>query len=284
MTIFYIKVLIMIFTASTMLSIGMAASGGEIMEVLKNKGLVLRVLLANLVIVPGIAFILVKLVPLSLDTKAGILFLAVAPGGLASLQFTARFKKNAAYTAAILFLLSIASVTVTPLLVKLVVGITFNYLRIFFVLISVVMLPLLVGCAIRSKLPKQAEAIEKVMVVLSNVTFILSIIFTMSYKKGAMASIGWNGVGVMLALIIASMITGWLLGGPDEDKRHIMATATGVRNIPLCLPIAVFSLAHTKIDVTMVAFAALMIPPNGLLTLFRIIKKKIKAKRGLGGK
>jgi len=46
-----------------MLSIGLRVSGGELVDVLRNRALFFRTLLANCVFIPGLGFLLVKSFP-----------------------------------------------------------------------------------------------------------------------------------------------------------------------------------------------------------------------------
>ena len=82
-----------------MLSIGLRVSGGELLEVLRNRALFTRTLLANCVLIPGIGFLLVKLFPLSPDATVGILLLPVIRGTPIALQFTRMAKTRLAFAA-----------------------------------------------------------------------------------------------------------------------------------------------------------------------------------------
>ena len=68
------------FVFLVMLSIGLRVSGGDLLEVLRNRALFMRTLLANCVLIPGVGFLLVKLFPLTPDSTVGILLLASIPG------------------------------------------------------------------------------------------------------------------------------------------------------------------------------------------------------------
>jgi BASS family bile acid:Na+ symporter len=49
----------------------------------------------------------------------------------------------------------------------------------------------------------------------------------------------------MLALLIASWIAGWLLGGPETDNRKAMTLTTSLRNVGVGLVIATGAFAAT---------------------------------------
>jgi len=106
------------FVVLVMLSIGLRVSGGELVDVLRNRALFFRTLLANCVLIPGIGFLLVKLFPLTPDASVGILLLAAIPGTPIALQFTRMAKTRLAFAAVMTFVLSLSSIALTPLAVE----------------------------------------------------------------------------------------------------------------------------------------------------------------------
>ena len=106
------------FVVLVMLSIGLRVSGGELVDVLRNRALFFRTLLANCVFIPGLGFLLVKIFPLTPDASVGILLLAAIPGTPIALQFTRMAKTRLAFAAVMTFVLSLASIALTPLAVE----------------------------------------------------------------------------------------------------------------------------------------------------------------------
>src|SRR5215471_17652079 len=98
------------FVILVMLSIGLRVSGGELLEVLGNRALFARALLANCVLIPAIGFLLVKLFPLTPDASIGLLLLAAIPGTPIALQFTRQAKTRLAFAAVMTFVLSLVSI------------------------------------------------------------------------------------------------------------------------------------------------------------------------------
>src|SRR5215469_3931684 len=103
------------FVVLVMLSIGLRVSGGQLLDVLRNRALFIRTLLANCVLIPGIGFLLVNIFPLTPDVSVGILLLAAIPGTPIALQFTRMAKTRLAFAAVMTFVLSLVSIAITPL-------------------------------------------------------------------------------------------------------------------------------------------------------------------------
>ena len=80
------------FVAIVMLSIGLRTSGGELINILRDRALFTRTLLANCVFIPAIGVLLVHVFPLTPDASIGILLLAAIPGTPIALQFTRKAK------------------------------------------------------------------------------------------------------------------------------------------------------------------------------------------------
>ena len=67
------------FVATVMFSIGLRVSGEELLDILRDRALLTRTLLANCVLIPAIGFLLIRIFPLTPDASIGILLLAAIP-------------------------------------------------------------------------------------------------------------------------------------------------------------------------------------------------------------
>jgi len=57
------------FVALVMLSIGLRVSGGELLAVMRNRALFIKILVANCVLIPSLGPLLVKIFPLTTDAS-----------------------------------------------------------------------------------------------------------------------------------------------------------------------------------------------------------------------
>src|SRR5260370_36294753 len=85
------------FVAVVMLSIGLRVRGGELLDILRNRALFTRTLLANWVLVTTLGFLLVLIFPVALDARIGILLVAAIPGTPISVQITRMAKTRLAF-------------------------------------------------------------------------------------------------------------------------------------------------------------------------------------------
>ena len=86
------RLLTYVFLVSVMLSVGLEVTGRQVLDALRNVRLMGRALLANLVLVPILGLVLVRLIPMAPDVAAGVLILAAAPGAPFAVQFTSKVR------------------------------------------------------------------------------------------------------------------------------------------------------------------------------------------------
>jgi BASS family bile acid:Na+ symporter len=101
---------------------------------------------------------------------------------------------------------------------------------------------------------------------------------TLSTRQAAMAALGKGEVEAMLGFIVATMIVGWLGGGPQLETREVLASASSMRNVALCLMIVTRSFPDAGVELPLVACSALMIPPNLLFLIASVALKKTRRK------
>jgi len=273
------------FLLSTMLSLGLQTEVGQLREIFSARSPLLPMLLANFVIAPLLGMAIVRMVPMPEGSAAALLILACVPGGLSALQFTRKQKGHEAVAGAAVVLLSVLAVFVSPVLVRAVLPGDANpevpYLRLLGFYALFLLAPLGAGILIGERSPRLAEMLTSFLGVLSAALFIGFMLLTKSFRKEAVASVGGAAVAAMLVFILATMVTGWLLGGPHFERRHLLASTTSMRNAALALAVARESPQGALILPSLVAFSLLMVPPNTLLMLWGLIRAR-RAAAGSG--
>jgi BASS family bile acid:Na+ symporter len=272
------KALIIVFLLSSMVSIGLEVTLKEIMLAARNKRLLTRALFANLILVPLLGLGIARILPMPMNVETGFLLLAAAPGAIFAINFTRRTQDSVPFAAALLFALTVLSVVVTPFLAQLMLNIdqpiTLHYDRAIQALFLYVLLPLLAALALNRWASAVALRLRKPVSACSGISFVVVTVMTMGMKSAATKQIGINGLLAMLLLIATSMVTGWMLGGPDRGTRRVLTVNTSMRNVALALAIASRSFPVANVDVGVLAFSALMLPPNVLFTIYQSRKMK----------
>ena len=260
------------FVFLVMLSIGLRVSGGELLEVLRNRALFTRTLLANCVLIPGIGFLLVRLFPLSPDATVGILLLAAIPGTPIALQFTRMAKTRLAFAAVMTFVLSMVSIALAPLAVEVMPQTAQRSERPILNLIVSILLyiaaPLCAGLWMARRVPRSAVQLVLPLEILASGVFIFLMWETRLARREALFAIAGRGtILAMFSLLIISMLIGWIIGGPDNESRRVLATATGMRSVIVVLYIARYCFPGTNIYMIPIVYLSLMVPANLLFHL-----------------
>jgi len=270
------RILTFAFLITAMLSVGLQTTSGDLRSLLKSKGLFLRALLANFVAVPIVGIVLARVLPLKPEAAAALLLLACTPGGISALQFTTKIKGASLFAGSSAFLLTLVAVFLSPALVALVlpgdVSVVIPYGRGLLFVVAFLLLPLVAGTLVRSRWERPAEKLSKLCAILSVVIFIVILVRIMGLRKEAMDAVGKEALLYMLLFIIISMAVGWFMGGPAKETRPVLATVTGMRHVALSLLIALNAFPDPAVQAPLLAFSALMVPPNMLLTVYMVIR------------
>lgn len=268
-----VRVVSYLFLVSMMLSIALEVTGRQVLDVFRNWSLMGRALLANLVVVPLLGLVLVRLFPMSHDVAAGIVILAAAPGAPFAVQFTSKAKGAIAFAAALLFALTIVALFVTAplagLLLQADTPLRLPVGRVARGVVLYLLLPLLAGFALQRWAPAVAGVLRKPSTLVAAIAFPAVVVLTMGMKSAATRAIGTPAVIALLVLVLGGMVVGWLLGGPETATRRVLATSTGMRNAMVALLVALTSFPDSDVDLAVLAFSALMVPPNLIFTIYQ---------------
>ena len=261
-----------LFVILVMLSIGLRVRGGELLEVLGNRALFTRTLLANCVIIPGIGFLLVKLFPLTPDAGIGILLLAAIPGTPIALQYTRKAKTRLAFGAVMTLVLSLASIVLTPLAFEVMPRIAQRgerpILNLIASMLLYISLPLCAGLLMARRAPTIAPRLVVPLEILASAVFVFLMWETRLARREALYAIAGGGTILAMFLLLAiSMLIGWFIGGPDDESRRVLATSTGMRNVIVVLYIARYCFPGTHVYMVPIVYLSLMVPINLLFYL-----------------
>src|SRR5271165_7104687 len=260
------------FVAVVMISIGLRVSGGELLGILRNRALFMRTLLANCVLIPAIGFLLVRIFPLAPDARIGILLLAAIPGTPIALQFTRKAKTRLAFAATMIFVLSLVSVAMTPLVIEVMPETVQRNQRPILLLVTnialYIALPLCAGLWAARRGTKIAPRLVLPLGILASVVFVFLMWETRLVRREAFNAIRGRGTILALALLLLlSMVIGWFSGGPDPESRRVLATSTGMRSVIVVLYIARYCFPGTSVYMVPIVYLSLMVPTNLLFHL-----------------
>ena len=269
-----------VFVVNSMLGIGLQVGTEQLREALRCWGFLIRALAVNFIILPLIGVVMTLTIPMSEAGVVAFLVLACAAGGPSALQFTGKQRPAVAYAGELALLLAMLSLFITPVLVELALPagarLVMPYARTFWLYLLMLAGPLALGMFVRSRSTSVAARFAQPMILLGTVAFVLLIAVTLSTRQAAIQSLTVSGLAAMIGYILIAMLIGWAMGGPTRHTRRVLATASSMRHIALGLLIAEQSFPGLAVEVPLIAFSALMIPPNLIffgVTMLRDVRR-----------
>ena len=227
------------FLASAMFSLGLDLTPRQIVEPLRNKRLLGYSLLANIVLVPLVALVVTRVVPMDEALAIGIVVYALAAGTEGGPKFVQLARANAGFAMGLLAVMLAITIVLMPAVLSMVVpGAHVDRASLLVKLLVAVAVPVGLGLAIRARYAALADRLSGIvhrasMVLLA--VFFLQVIYVNYEAILAMQSGALLGG---LLFFVAAFCIGYLLGGPKTENRRALAIMTFVRNAPISMTTA----------------------------------------------
>lgn len=275
----------LVFAVSSMLTVGLSYTIAQILAPLRDGRAVLRTLLGNFVLVPLMAVLVIRIFALEAEVAIGLMLLATAAGSPFLLKLTKLAGGDVGIAAGLLVMLLIVTIGYMPIVVPLVApGVTVKAMAIALPLVSSMLLPLIAGLLIDTRLPRLAEHLRPITSALSSVSFVLLIASLLVLHLGAILT--QLKTETMVAAVIfplAAVGFGLAMARRGVVAPEILSFATAQRNVAAALVVATQSfeeplIALMIIFVSMVTLAVLFPiawmmrqrrPPSGTATAGR---------------
>ena len=257
-----------------MLTIGLGATVAELKEVARDRGGVIRAMIASYLLVPAAAVALSLLFRAPPAVAAGVMIVAVCPGAPYAPPFTAIARGNVSRAIGLMVILAGSSAMVAPLLLQLLLPLVargpvaaVDAGRIVSTLALVQFLPLCIGLGVAAYAPTWAGRLRPPMHHLSTLLNVALLAVILIVQFHMLADIRLAGYLGMLVLLAWSAAAGWLLGGHGAAERRTMAITTCVRNVGVGLVIAGGSFPGTPAVTFTTAYALLQTVVTALAVL-----------------
>ena len=245
------------FVVSSMLAMGAGLTVPQIAEPLRNVRLVVLTLLANFVVMPLGALALAKMLWLDEPFGIGLLLLGCAAGAPFLPKLAELAKGNLAFAVGAMVLLMVGTIGYLPIVLPLLLpGVTVDPWQIARSLLLLMLLPLVIGLALKAYYGDLAIRVKPGLDWLSNISLILLVcLITAANIDKVLQVFGTRGILAGILFIALGLGTGWLLGGRDTGTKSVMALGTGQRNIAAALVVASQSFSDPKVVVMVIVVA-----------------------------
>lgn len=279
------SIAIIVFAVSSMLSVGLAYRISLIVAPLKDARAVFRALVANFVLVPLLAVGIAAVMPLDPPLALGLFLLAGSAGAPFLVKLASAAKSDLALSAALLLLLVPATVVFLPLYLPLAMahpslrGLSYapsSIVTLGLPLLSTLVLPIVVGLAVRAIAPRWAARLVPIGGKVSTVALVVVIgsIFGANFH-GVMRMVTSGAIVAGIVLIVGAFVVAYLLSRPERSA--VLGLGTAQRNVAGAMVIA--SRDFTDSDILVMITASVL---AGLLVLFLIAWLLSRRAPGLG--
>jgi predicted Na+-dependent transporter len=238
----------LLFVVSSMLAMGLSLTIPQIIEPLKNVRLVVLALVANFVLVPLLAYIILLVIPLEQSVGIGLVVLSMAAGAPFLPKLAQGAKGNIAFAVGLMVLLMIVSIIYMPIVLPLMLkGVSVNPWDIARSLIVLMLVPLAIGLLIKSHSADAAAEYQPVMSKISSLAILVLLVVGLGMNISSILSfIGTGGIVALLLFIIGSLAIGFVLGGGEAPVRNVMALGTAQRNVSAALVVSAQNFSGTN--------------------------------------
>jgi len=252
---------VLVFVITSMLQMGFSLTGKQVIEPLKNYRLVIGALLANFVLVPLAAYLVLSLIPLEQGLAIGLALLATAAGAPFLPKLAQVSKGDQAFSVGLMVLLMGVTVIYVPIVLPLILGpgVSIDPLGIASSLIILMIIPLVLALFTRARYKNIAVALRPHMGQASSLALILMTVLLLVQNWEYIVSV--IGTGAIIALIIfvlACLGIGFLAAGKNKEKRSVLGLGTAQRNVSAAFLVAGQNFADQPNVLIMVLVGALV--------------------------
>lgn len=193
-----------------MLGMGMTMTVGDFKSVLQSPKAVAIGVVAQFMVMPGLAFLLCQLFQLPAEIAIGVILVGCCPGGTASNVITYMAKGNTALSVACTSVSTLLAPVLTPTIFYLLASqwIEINAWSMLVSILQVVLFPIILGLIIRAILKAKVEAYIQVMPLISVIAIVAIVAAIIAGSKTQILESGL----MILGIVALHNGLGYLLG------------------------------------------------------------------------
>ena len=234
--------------AFIMLALGLGLSGSDFLRVIKQPRDFFVGALSQIILLPVIAFLLVKIWPISPELAIGVMIIAAAPGGVTSNILTAFAKGDVALSISLTAIISLLSVLTIPFIVFATLDLfglansgNVSLIKMVLNMFLIVTVPVILGMLFRRFASKAALIFEPVAKKVSIILFILVLLGAILAERENIVSYFVQAGLITLALNVVMMIVAYYVAkllASGTEQRKCITIECGLQNGTLAIFVA----------------------------------------------
>ncbi len=254
----WFNITVVVFTVANLMGGGLECDLKEALKWLRSPKLLMPTLFWGWVAGPALAWLIILALPLSKGHAAGLILISLAPIAPFLPLAASKARGDMTFTGAYILLGTVLTVVLMPVMAPLLIkGLTLSTWPLAKPLILLVLIPLLIGIAVRAYQPEVAARIFPWVKKTGGIFLLLCLATTLwIYGKDMLSTVGSFATAALVVFMVVMAAAPYLIGfGLKQNQRSVMAIGQSSRNI----------------SAGFVAFFGIMNPPEGMFLMVLLV-------------
>ena len=233
--------LVFIFTVSNLAAMGLQVKMPDVIGAFQNKKSLLLIFVWGWVAGPAFGYLITRVLPLAEPYVIVVLLASLAPCAPFLQQMVGKGRGDMGFAGALIPLVAVGTVVLMPLMAPLLIqGLTINTWALAKPLLLTILLPLMIGAAIRHYAATAATRIFPAVKGLALLSTLATIVWCLVlYGRGMINTAGELALLSMTLFMVGMGVITYRFGfGLKQNQRSVMALGMGTRNVAAVLAAA----------------------------------------------
>jgi len=265
--------------AFIMLTLGLSLTTQDFIRVIKQPKDFLLGMFSQILILPFVAILLIKVWPISPELAVGLLIIAVAPGGVTSNVLTSYAKGDVALSISLTAVISLLSIITVPFIIFNsmdflgfnIVNKNISLLSVAMQMFLIVAVPTLIGMIIRKMLNQFTQKFEPIANKISLVLFLIVLVGAIYSEKDNIVNYFVESGLITLSLNLLMMIIAFFLFyffGSGIKQKKTIAIECGLQNGTLAIFVGTIMFGGGIYIIPAATYSLIMFATSILFVLF----------------
>ena len=228
-----LQLVVLVFTVSNLAAMGLQVRLPQVVTALKNRRAIALIFVWGWVLGPAFGYLITMVLPLAEPYKVVILLACLAPCAPILQQVVGKARGDVGFAGAFIPIVTIATVVFMPLLAPVLIkGLTVSPAALAKPLLLTILLPLLIGAAIRHYADAAATKIFPAVKGLAFLSTLACIVWCLTlYGRGIINTAGEMALlSMTLFMVGMALITYRFSFGLSQSQRSVMSMGMGAQN------------------------------------------------------
>ena len=265
--------------AFIMLTLGLSLTTHDFIRVIKQPKDFLLGMFSQILILPFVAILLIKVWPISPELAVGLMIIAAAPGGVTSNVLTSYVKGDVALSISLTAVISLLSIITVPFIIFNsmnflgfnIVNKNISLLSVAMQMFFIVAVPTLIGMIIRKMLNQFTQKFEPIANKISLVLFLIVLVGAIYSEKDNIINYFVESGLITLSLNLLMMIIAFFLAhffGSGIKQKKTIAIECGLQNGTLAIFVGTIMFGGGIYIIPAATYSLIMFATSILFVLF----------------